>query len=135
MIIDTVCLAECILLWSTNAVDAQSKLLQLRFDTTFQCSSFSSSSLPSGIFLLYVNCKRAYDELKKRVAGDDVAAEEQSGVLGADVRRLEEAIEHVCERKLPELVAPVCEASLSGADFHWRNQKMSHHFWSGRVRG
>ncbi len=56
--------------------------------TDLDCSSCGSTLLPSGsplppgIFLLCVNCKRAYGDLKKRVAEDDEAAEEQSGVLG-----------------------------------------------------
>ncbi len=83
----------------------------------------SDSPLPPGIFLLCINCKRAYDNLNKRVAEDDEAAKKQSGVLGVDVPHLEEVVEWVCERKLPELVTPVYEASLSEADFHRKNQR------------
>ncbi len=95
----------------------------------FGCSSCglsllnSGSPLPAGVFLLCVKCKSAFDELKLRDAEGEVGGEKgsKSGII--DVRQLEEAVERVCDRKLPELLAPVCEATCLEANFRRKNHK------------
>ncbi len=83
----------------------------------------SGSPLPAGVFLLCIKCKSAFDELKSRDAEGEAVSGKGSRMGTIDVNQLEEVVKHICDQKLPELLALVCEATCSEANFCQKNQK------------